>query len=142
MSVDPIAITRSALDVEWQRLQVIAQNLANENSTVGVGGTYRPKRLISGPAISFNALVAEGSTTSEPRGVAVLAIENQGTGIRRIYDPSHPAADTNGVVAYPDVDHAHEMALLVQTARTYESNLAVLSLTRQMYLRALNLGRS
>jgi flagellar basal-body rod protein FlgC len=146
MSVDPIAITRSALDVEWQRLQVIAQNLANENTVAGViGGAYRPRQLVSGPATppgAFAALVTQGARVPEPGGVAVLRVETAAGGARRIYDPGHPGADAAGFVSYPAIDHAREMALLVQTARAYESNLAVLALTRQMYMRALDMGRS
>jgi flagellar basal-body rod protein FlgC len=141
MSVDPVAISRSALDVEWQRMQVIAQNLANENtSRVAGGGAYRPLRLVSGPDGAFARLLASGQTGGEPRGVKVMGIELAG-GIRRVYDPGHPDADGAGFVSYGDIDHAAEMALLVKTARVYESNLTVMALAQQMAMRALDLGR-
>lgn len=144
MSVDPIAISRSALDVEWQRMQVIAQNLANEStSQVAGGGTYRPLRLVSGPANPrpFTELLAAGARVTEPVGVKVVAVEQQAGSVRRVLDRGHPDADAAGFVTYPDVDHASEMALLVKTARIYESNLAALSLAQQMSMRALDLGK-
>ena len=142
MSVDPVAISRSALDVEWQRMQVIAQNLANENtSRVAGGGAYRPLRLVSGPDEAFDRLVHEGSRIAAPTGVKVLGVETRAGGLRRVLDPSHPDADAGGFVNYPQISHATEMALLVKTARVYESNLTALSLAQQMAMRALDLGK-
>ena len=142
MPVDPVSIGRSALDVEWQRLQVIAQNLANQNtSRVAGGGTYRPLHLISGPAGSFSDLVAAGRNVSAPEGVRVLSVEAGASEIRRVYDPSHPDADPAGFVAYPDMDFASEMTLMAKTARVYESNLSLIALAQQMNSRALELGK-
>lgn len=141
MSIDPVTISRSALDVEWQRMQVIAQNLANENtSRVAGGGPYRPLRLVSGPDGAFAKLLEPGQAMGEPRGVKVMGVEPAG-GVRRVYDPGHPDADGAGFVTYGDIDHAAEMALLVKTARVYESNLTVMALAQQMAMRALDLGR-
>lgn len=140
MGVDPVAISRSALDVEWQRMQVIAQNLANENtSRVPGGGTYRPLRLVSGPERGFPALLRQGA--AEPAGVKVLGVEVAAGQARRVRDAGHPDADAAGYVAYPAVDHAAEMALLVKTARVYEGNLTALSLAQQMNMRALEIGK-
>jgi len=142
MSVDPVAISRTALDVEWQRLQMIAQNLANENTTRVAGGSvYRPTTLVSAPDQVFQRLLAEGARVAEPHGTRVLGIDVEGAGVRRIHDPRHPDADKDGFVTYPDIDHAHEMTELVKTARAYESNLTVMSLAQQMAMRALDIGR-
>ncbi len=142
MSVDPVAISRTALDVEWQRLQMIAQNLANENTTRVAGGrVYRPTTLVSAPDQVFQRLLAEGARVAEPHGTRVLGIDAEGVGVRRIHDPRHPDADKDGFVTYPDIDHAHEMTELVKTARAYESNLTVMSLAQQMAMRALDIGR-
>jgi flagellar basal-body rod protein FlgC len=142
MSVDPVSISRSALDVEWQRMQIIAQNLANENtSRVAGGGSYRPLRLVSGPEGAFARMIAAGAASGDPSGVRVLGVEVDRTMARRVYDPADPDADGAGFVSYPDIDHAAEMALLVKTARIYESNLTVLSLAQQMAMRALDLGK-
>lgn len=142
MSIDPVAISRSALDVEWQRLQVISMNLANQNTTgVGGRGGYRPMTLISGPETGFANAMAEGTRMPTPQGVRVIAIEARSDAVKRIFDPNHPAADAAGFVDYPNIDHAEEMVMLMRTARAYESNLTVLSLSQQMAMRALDIGR-
>lgn len=138
--MDAIAISRTALDVEWQRLQVIAQNLANMNTTrTGDGSPYRPLRLISGPQMDFGTLVSGGAI--KPQGVEVLGLEPIAGGIRRVHEPGHPDADAEGFVTYPALDHASEMTLLIKTSRVYEANLTCLSIAQQMYARAAELGR-
>lgn len=140
--MDALAISRSALDVEWQRLQIIAQNLANENTT-GPGGSapYRPVRLVSGPDADFNALVDADGVQKDAVGVRVVGLEPLGGGVRRVQDPSHPHADDAGFVTYPDLDRAAEMTLLIRTSRAYEANLTAMTIAQQMYMRALDLGR-
>jgi flagellar basal-body rod protein FlgC len=134
-------ISRTGLDVEWQRLQVIAQNLANVNTTrTGGGDVYRPMRLVSGPESGFSALLSGGSA-AKGAGVRVLGIEAAPGNVRRVYEPGHPDAGADGFVTYPAIDHAGEMTLLVKTSRAYEANLTAMNLAHQMYSRALDLGR-
>jgi flagellar basal-body rod protein FlgC len=130
-------ISLSGLDVEWQRMQVIAQNLANMNSTrTGAGEPVRAMRLVSGPDQNFAAMLETGAS-----GVRVLGVEAQGDGLRQLYEPDHPHANADGFVTYPDIDHAAEMALMIKTSRVYEANLAAFSAAQDMYLRALDIGR-
>jgi flagellar basal-body rod protein FlgC len=130
-------ISASALDVEGRRLQIIAQNLANMNTTrMPDGGAYEPLRLVSGPQKSFSTML-NGSA----QGVSVLSVEPSGAGVRFAYEPSHPDADAGGYVAYPNIDHAGEMTLMIRTSRIYEANLAALGIAQQMYNRALEMGR-
>ncbi|MEA3016508.1 MAG: flagellar basal-body rod protein FlgC [Sphingomonadales bacterium] len=130
-------ISRSALDVEWQRLQVVAGNLANINtSRTASGEPFRPLRLVSGPRTGFAGLVAGGL----PGGVTVRGVETVQGNARRVYEPAHPHADTEGFVTYPAIDHAGEMTLLIRTARAYEANLTAINIAHQMYARAMQLG--
>jgi flagellar basal-body rod protein FlgC len=139
--MDAMAISRSALDVEWQRLQIIAQNLANENtSRVGDSGTYQPMRLVSGPDNSFSDMVVHNGTHRTTSGVRVIGVERIAAGTHRVLDPSHPHADAQGYVTYPDLDRAAEMTLLIRTSRIYEANLTAMKMAQQMYMRALELG--
>ena len=139
MTMDAIAISRSALDVEWQRMEVIAANLANENSSTAAGDApYQPLRLVSGPSADFSALLDQ---RSGPAGVHIIAIEPQMAPPRLVFEPGHPHADSEGFVRYPNIDRATEMALLIQSSRTYEASLAAISIAQRMYMRALELGR-
>lgn len=140
--MNPAKISAAALDVEWQRLQVIAQNLANMNSVNGPdGGVYRPQRLISGPKIAFAKTDREGAGAVMPTGVEVKGVETIEGGVRRRYEPKHPHSDAGGFISYPAVDHAAEMTLLIRTSRIYEANLTAINIARDMYARALDLGR-
>lgn len=137
--MDPMQISRTGLDVEWRRMEVIAANLANLNTTrTALGDAYQPLRLVSGPRLDFNAHLAEGADLG---GVQVYGVEPTADPARRVYEPSHPHADADGYVSYPGLDHAAEMSLLLQTARAYEANLVALSAGRQMYAKALEIGR-
>lgn len=133
-------ISRTGLDVEWQRMQVIAQNLANMNSPRIGGAGYRAMRLLSGPKADFSHMVSSGSLKAMT-GVKVLNVMPTNGGARRVYEPQSPAADGEGYVSYPAVDHAAEMALMVKTARAYEANLTAMAVANQMYARALDLGK-
>jgi flagellar basal-body rod protein FlgC len=137
--MDAIEISRTGLDVEWQRLQVIAQNIANMNtSRTASGDPYRPVRLVSGPRAGFAEMVRSGEV--RPDGVHVLGVEPIANGVRRVYEPGHPDADAQGFVTYPDLDHASEMTLLIKTSRVYEANLTAMTIAQQMYARAVELG--
>lgn len=141
--MNAMEISRTGLDVEWRRLEVIAQNIANANSTIEANGEpYRARRLLSGPAVSFAEALTRSSTKAvDLRGVAVYSIEAQNLPPRRVYEPAHPQADAQGYVQYPGFDHAAEMALMVKTSRAYEANIVALNAARQMSARALDIGR-
>jgi flagellar basal-body rod protein FlgC len=140
--MNAMEISRTALDVEWRRLEVIAQNLANANTTLDASGApYRSLRMLSGPQGSFSDMVNRSASDLNLRGVAVYSIEPQNLPSRRVYEPAHPQADAEGYVNYPGFDHATEMTLMAKTTRAYEANVVALNTARQMYSKALEIGR-
>jgi len=143
--VNAMEISRSGLDVEWRRMEVIALNLANINtSSAGGGGGYLPLRLVSGPVGSFGKALADAGhaeAEAQPQGVRIYGIEPTGQGVRRVYEPGHPHADADGFVTYPAVSQAEEMTLMVKTARAYEANLVAMAAAQQIYSSALQIGR-
>jgi flagellar basal-body rod protein FlgC len=135
-------ISRSGLDVEWRRLEVIAQNIANASTTrTADGQPYRGQRLVSGPRTDFARLVDGSPDTAGLKGVTVYGVEPLQAPPRRVYDPQHPNADADGFVTYPGVDQASEMTLMVKTARAYEANIVAMNAARQMYSKALDIGK-
>ncbi|TPW04680.1 MAG: flagellar basal-body rod protein FlgC, partial [Alphaproteobacteria bacterium] len=139
--MEAVQIGKSALDVEWRRLELIAENLANMSSTRGPEGeVYHAQRLVSGPASSFagamsatDALSGAPTTASlAPTGVVVLGVESDSAPPRRVYEPGHPHADADGFVEYPNIDHAEQMMQMMRSARIYEANLTALTLAQQM----------
>ncbi len=140
--MNAMEISRTGMDVEWRRLEVIAQNLANASSTLdATGQPYRALRLISGPAMSFSEVLSGHADRSGLNGVAVYSVEPQNLPSRRVYEPAHPQADANGYVTYPGFDHAAEMALMIKTSRSYEANIVAMNTARQMYSKALEIGK-
>lgn len=137
--MDAMVISRTGLDVEWRRMEVIALNLANMNSSHGAGGTaYVPLRLVSGPAKGFGT-VLDG--LHPPGGVVVYGVEPTAAGTRRTYEPSHPLADADGFVGHPAISTAEEMTLMVRATRVYQANLAAFAAAQQIYSSALQIGR-
>jgi flagellar basal-body rod protein FlgC len=135
-------ISRTGLDVEWRRLEVIAENIANANTArTALGELYQPQRLISGPATNFGQYLENGSAGHSPVGVAVYGVEPVNAPSRRVYEPTNPQADTDGFVTYPAFDQAGEMTLMVKTSRAYEANIVAMNAARQMYVKALELGK-
>ncbi|KSB91861.1 hypothetical protein AS593_07500 [Caulobacter vibrioides] len=133
-----LEISRTGLDVEWRRLEVIAENLANVNTVrTALGDPYVMRHLVSGPKADFGAYLGR----SDVAGVQVYGTEPVNLPPRRVHDPSHPQADGDGYVTYPGFDHAAEMTLMVKTARAYEANIVAMNAARQMYVKAMELGK-
>ena len=134
------AISASGMAVEKARLDVIALNLANLNSTRSAdGGIYQPLRLISGEkagALNFGSLLqGYGGGGAEVREVRALAVPP-----RLVYEPAHPDADDKGFVAYPGVNQVTEMVSLMSAVRAYEANVVAMSAARSMALKTLEFG--
>jgi flagellar basal-body rod protein FlgC len=131
-------ISMTGLDVEWRRLEVIAQNLANANTAISpTGAGFHVTRLVSGPKTGF----AGHLNADDLGGVAAYGLEPVSTPPRRVHEPGNPLADKDGYVTYPGLDQAAEMTLMLKTARSYEANIVAMNSARQMYVKALSMGR-
>jgi flagellar basal-body rod protein FlgC len=135
-----IEASASALTAERMRIEVAVSNLANAESTRGADGRpYRRRDVVlSAQAVdSFDATLGRASAI----GVEVAAVVEDTAPARRRYEPSHPDADAEGYVAFPNVDPAEEMVDMVSAARAYQANLTAISLIRDLISRALELGK-
>jgi len=118
----------SGLSVQRARMDVIAENIANAETTrTPAGGPYRRLRVIVAPA--------EGPDG----GVQVIAIAADEGPFKQVYDPSHPDADEQGYVQMPNVDIATEMVAMVAASRAYEANAKALRVAREMEQEAINI---
>ncbi|MGE5507102.1 MAG: flagellar basal body rod protein FlgC [Chitinophagales bacterium] len=136
----PLEVSASALTAERLRLDVIANNLANANTTrTPGGGPYRRQVVVFGAREEAGA----GWPLAERpgAGVRVVGIRPDTTPFRRIYNPGHPDADAEGYVQMPNVDPVVEMVDLMAAARAYEANVTVINETKGMAQRALELLR-
>jgi flagellar basal-body rod protein FlgC len=132
--------TSAALDAERTRLDVIAQNIANSNTTHGVDGKPYQRQQVVFQAALEKAQNASG-TLSNLQKPQVTHIQKDTRPGRSILQPGHPDADSNGMVVLPNVDLFEEMADLVAASRTYEANVAVLKNGKAMAMQALSIGK-
>lgn len=137
-------ISLSGMDVEWRRLEVVAANVANANTPINSKGeAYHALHLISGPRTTFKGQLDRAAAFPENGlgGVEVYGVEPIDLPPRSVYEPGNPQADAKGYVSYPAVDMAQQMTLMVKTSRAYEANVVAMNMARQIYAKALELGR-
>lgn len=134
-SFDVLKVTGSALEAQRKRMNVIASNLANVQSTrTDEGGPYRRQDVI------FSSVaVAPGSP--ELQGVRVAEVVRDDRPFRTVYDPGHPDADKEGNVALPNVTPLEEMVNMMMAFRAYEASVSAFNLAKAMFLKTLELGR-
>jgi flagellar basal-body rod protein FlgC len=139
-----LEISASALTAERLRMDVVAENLANAQTTRGADGNpYRRKEVIlQERAGSFGAsLSAAMGDKGDAKGVEVAGVVEDQTPLKRIYDPGHPDADAEGYVSMPNVDTVTEMVDLIGAQRAYEANVTAMQAAKQMFARTLELLR-
>jgi flagellar basal-body rod protein FlgC len=145
-----LEVSASGLTSERLRLDLIANNLANVNTTrTPDGGPYQRQMAVvaSRPAEtgSFGSAASSSpsaSTGAGGNGVRVLGITRDSTPPVRKYDPAHPDADAAGYVLLPNVNVVTEMVDLISASRAYEANVTAMNAVKQMMLKALEIGRA
>ncbi|MBI4212870.1 MAG: flagellar basal body rod protein FlgC [Chloroflexi bacterium] len=141
-----IRASASALTAQRLRMDLIANNVANINTTrTEAGGPYKrlqPVFIPDRPQRSFltSFRAAMGGQLPQPQGVLVSRIQEDATPTRRVLDPGHPDADAQGFVEYPNVDLVQEMTDMLGATRAYEANVTVMNAAKSMALRALDIG--
>ena len=141
-----MSISSSAFSAQRLRMDVIANNVANvETTRTDAGGPFTRKMVKFRPLVQndFEALLASArgdQLLSE--GVEVEEVISDETPGRKVFDPSHPDADNDGFVTYPNVDIIVEIADMMSATRSYEANVTVFNATKSMILRSLDIGRA
>lgn len=137
-----IETSASGLTAERFRLDLIASNLANAESTrTENGGPYRRKVAIfepRGARYSFRDILSS-SFTGSPEGVEVVGVREDTSPFKRVYSPGHPEADEEGYVTYPNVDVVTEMVDMMAATRAYEANVTAIEAAKTMAQKALDL---
>jgi flagellar basal-body rod protein FlgC len=136
-----IEISASGLSAQRTRMNTIASNLANAQTTrTAAGGPY--KRV--DPVFEAVALDKLRALTPAERSVSLVTVprvvEDQRPG-NRVYSPGHPDADGQGYLEYPNVNIVEEMVNMITASRAYEAGVTSLKATQQMADSALSLGR-
>jgi flagellar basal-body rod protein FlgC len=136
-------VVGSALSAERTRLNAISSNVANANTVRGVdGGPYKRKDVVLSSVPmgnEFGEVLDEKTSTHIEVRVAEVVEDNSGG--RPVYDPDHPDANAEGYVFYPNVNPVEEMANMISAERAFQTNVNVFNTTKQMALKALEIGR-
>ena len=125
-----MAVAAGALKAQQSRMRVIAENIANAQSTATTAGGEPYRRQVP----VFQARDLDGAT-----GVVLAEVRADQSDFRRDYDPSHPAADAEGYVLRPNVDTLVEAMDMREAQRAYEANLNVIETARSMEMRTLDI---
>ena len=127
-----LSIAASGLRAQAGRMRIISENIANADSTAQRPGANPFRRKIP----TFRS---ELDRSLEARVVALGPVRTDPSEFQMKYQPSHPAADSNGHVKYPNVNPLIEMTDMRAAQRSYEANLNVIGATRRMIQRTLDI---
>ena len=126
------AVAVSALRAQQSRMRVIAENMANADSTAKVAGGDPYRRQVP----IFRPVNVDGG-----QGVKMVRVDPDRSAFKSEYDPGHPSADIKGYVKMPNVDPLVEALDMREAQRAYEANLNVIETARAMDNRTLDLLR-
>lgn len=144
---DAFNINASGMTAQRYRMDIISENVANANTTRTEDGTPYRRKVVTfaekGEGTSFGNVFKTARNRYSGSGVKVDAVyEDTWTEMNKVYDPSHPDADENGYVTYPNVNIVTEMTNLIDASRSYEANATAFSASKSMAVQGLNLGKS
>lgn len=138
-------ISGSGMSAQRQRMNSISSNIANINTTkTPEGGPYRRKDVVFEAVAdtkSFGDIVGVTDPNSDYSRVQVSDVVSDKKAPLMKYDPSHPDANEDGYVAFPNINLMEEMTNMIQASRSYEANVQAVQATKDMALSALEIGR-
>ena len=141
--LDSLNISGSGLTAQKYRMEIVAQNLANADTTrTEAGGPYRRKLVVLqeiGSTGTFAQALRASSGASG--GVRVLEVLDDTDDFKVEYDPTHPDANEDGYVQLPNVDTTQEMVDMMSASRLYEANVTAFNAMKAMATKALEIGK-
>jgi flagellar basal-body rod protein FlgC len=131
-----IDVTAGALSAQKTRLDIVAQNIANAQTTrTANGGPYQRQQ------VNFETELINRIDGSPLQSVKVSSITTDKTPGQSVYDPSAPDAGPDGTVKMPNVNLAYEMVDLITASRAYEANLSFAKDARELAMKTLEIGK-
>ncbi len=140
-------ISGSGMTAQRLRLDVVSDNIANlETTRTEDGGPYRRKMVVlEAKEPSFREILdgvrAGQAQNTAGDGVRAVAIIEDQTELKPVYDPTHPDADEDGYVMMPNIDLVKETADAMAASHAYQANITAFNTTKQMAQSALEVGR-
>ena len=130
-----MAIAATGLRAQAGRMRIISENIANADSTAMKPDAEPYRRKVP-------TFKAEFDRALDARIVGLGKVETDKSAFRSKYEPGHPAADQNGNVKYPNVNALIEMTDMREAQRSYEANINVITATRRMLQRTIDILRA
>jgi flagellar basal-body rod protein FlgC len=142
---DSFNINSSGMTAQRFRMDIISENIANANTTRTEDGSPYVRKVVrfqeKGGQTPFSRILHDRLDQYSGRGVKVVQVqEDTWTQMNIVYDPSHPDADENGYVTYPNVNTVTEMTNLIDAQRSYEANATAFNASKNLATRGLELG--
>lgn len=138
-------ICASGMTAQRFRMDTIAENIANVNTTRTEDGTPYRRKIVTFEEKQLNpsfANILSDTNTFQGNGVKVAKVsEDTETDFIKTYDPSHPDADADGYVSYPNVNTVTEMTNLIDSSRAYEANTTAFDAMKSMVQAGLTIGQ-
>jgi len=145
---DSFNINASGLTAQRYRMDVIAENIANANTTRTEDGTPYKRKVVTfeeknGGQPGFDTIFGRATERFKGHGVKVSGtFEDKLSEGNLVYDPSHPDADENGYVMYPNVNIITEMTNLIDASRSYEANATAFEASKNIAKLGIQMGQS
>ena len=137
MSYDQIyAIASMGMRVEKMRVDVVANNIANQHTLNNADGSRFQPMQVEVTAKPFESIL----NTLEGGGLSQATLVPENLPPNKVYQPGHPAADQHGYVTYPGITTIDEMTTLLRATRGYEANIKIINTAHSLYLQALSIG--
>ncbi len=136
--ISGVDVTAGALNAQKTRLDIVAQNIANAQTTRTPNGQPYQRQLVSFETQLVRQAAGGGASLQSVKVGSITADPTPG---EHVYNPQHPHAGADGLVAMPNVNLSFEMVDLISASRAYEANLSVVKNARQMAVRTLEMGR-
>lgn len=132
--------TSAALNAERIRMDVVSENIANVNTTKGLDGKPYQRQQVMFESV-LKAQQGGDTTGTGAQSVEIAQIVKDSRPPRQVYNPTHPDADADGMVAMPDINISEEMVDMIASSRSYEANLAVAKNARSMAMMDISIGK-
>ena len=132
-------VTASGLTAQRLRMDVISENVANANTTRTEDGTPYRRKIVTFQ--QKNQQQTFSQVFHDVKSSYSQVFEDTTTEMNMVYDPSHPDADENGYVTYPNVNIITEMTDLIDASRSYEANSTAFNASKSMALKGLEIGQ-
>lgn len=133
-------ISASGMSAERLRMNTVAHNIANMNSTrTPEGGPYKRRTVVFEEALADAQRALDGLIGQVGAGVRVVEIGQDESPGRTVFMPGHPDADEDGMVMLPNVHPVMEMLDMINASRGYEANIMAISAAKAMIQKALEI---